>query len=745
MIRLKFTAIAAGRLLPGLMITAVLALAGAARAGQTRTWSQGDFADFQKGVIHHLSVRSDGVLTLAPKSTELLDTSSPYLWALAEDSKGNLYAGGGTGAKLYRIERGGQHKVVAELEGLEVHAIAIDAKDRVYAATSPDGKVYRVAAGGKPEVFFDPKAKYIWALAFNPAGDLFVATGEQGEVYRVTPDGKGKVFFKSDETHVRSMAIDPKGNLILGTEPSGLIIRVSPAGEGFVLYQAARKEVTAVAVAPDGTIYAAAVGTKGAPGTPPAAPPAPPPQITITATAGAGAAAPAGPQRTPAVPPPSLAGAAVTGGTEVYRIDAGGTPRRVWNDSRDIVYAIALDASGRVLLGTGNKGAVYRVESPVLYTALLSVPCTQITAFQAGRDGRIFAATGNVGKIYEVGPALEHEGTIEGDVFDSGLYSAWGRLTFEAHEQGGKIAIATRSGNVDQPQKNWSAWSAPIASSKGERMASPPARFLQWRAVLTAGSTGQSPELESVDAAYLPKNLEPRVDEIEITPPNYRFPPPPAPSTAPPTLSLPALGKRRETSSPLALDTGSTSTPTMTYAKGFIGARWTAGDPNGDNLVYTVMIRGAGETEWKLLKDKVKEKYWSWDSTAFPDGDYRVRVIASDSPSNPPAEALTGQMDTDPFVIDNTPPRITGLAAARSGDRLEVRWHAADALNNLRLAEYSLDGGDWTVVAPAGSLSDSLELDYVLTLEKVPAGEHTIAVRVADDYDNQAADKAVVR
>ena len=37
-------------------------------AGQTRTWTQGEFADFQKGVIQHLSVRSDGLLELAPSS-----------------------------------------------------------------------------------------------------------------------------------------------------------------------------------------------------------------------------------------------------------------------------------------------------------------------------------------------------------------------------------------------------------------------------------------------------------------------------------------------------------------------------------------------------------------------------------------------------------------------------------------------------------------------------------------------------
>jgi hypothetical protein len=182
----------------------------------------------------------------------------------------------------------------------------------------------------------------------------------------------------------------------------------------------------------------------------------------------------------------------------------------------------------------------------------------------------------------------------------------------------------------------------------------------------------------------------------------------------------------------------------MQYAKGWIGARWAASDPNGDPLVFTVEIKGANESEWKMLKDKVSEKYVSWDSTAFPDGEYRLRVTASDAPGNPPAEALTARMESNPFWIDNTPPKITGLSAARNGGKLEVRWHAADALNNIAKAEYSVDGGDWKVAAPVSRLSDSPELDYALTLDAGP-GEHTIAVRVQDDYDNQSVEKAVAR
>jgi hypothetical protein len=140
----------------------------------------------------------------------------------------------------------------------------------------------------------------------------------------------------------------------------------------------------------------------------------------------------------------------------------------------------------------------------------------------------------------------------------------------------------------------------------------------------------------------------------------------------------------------------------------------------------------------------VADRYLSWDSTAFPDGEYRVRVTASDAPGNPPSEALTSRMEGSPFWIDNTPPKITGLSAARSSGKLQVKWHAADALNQLTKAEYSLDGSEWKVAAPVSRLSDALELDYELTLDAA-AGEHTVAVRVEDDYGNVGVEKVVVK
>ena len=706
------------------IVLLLVAGAGLCAAGDTRAWFEADALSFQKGTLTNLSVRSDGRLTLAPKTAELFDSSTAYLWTIARDSRGNVYTAGGPGARLFRIPPSGKGTSIAEFDALEIHAIAIDSKDRIYVGTAPDGKIYRVTPGGKTEEFYDPKQKYIWSMLTDHADNLYVATGDQGEVHRVTPEGKGEVFFKSDETHARSIALDRKGNLIVGTEPGGLIIRVSPKGEGFVIYQMAKREVTALAIGPANEIYAAAAGTKAA-GIP-ASPAVPTPAKPASGNVLLGQSPNPG-----ALPAPALT--TVPGGSDIYRVTTDDIPEKLWTGSQDVVYALALDAQGKLLVASGNKGVLYRIENHSLYSTLASFPVAQITALMPGSDGGIYAATGNVGKLYQVGPGLEQEGVIESDVFDSGGLSMWGKISSGVDLHGGKVTISARSGNLDRPQQNWSPWSPATADP-------PAARFLQWKAVIAAEPDHATPSLDYVSAAYLRKNAAPRIDEIEITPANYKFPPPSVPLTisSNASITLPALGappapvKNPDISTP-------TFTPAMQYAKGALGVRWSESDENGDTLIHNIEIRGEKEKNWRTLRDKIYEKYYSFDSTAFPDGDYRLRITVSDSPSNTPENALATSAESDPFTIDNTPPRIT--AFQRSGHT--VRWHAADALSTIHRAEYSLDGGDWAVVDPVTKLSDSQTLDYALTLENLTGGEHTIAVRSTDDNDNIAVEKLV--
>ncbi len=94
----------------------------------------------------------------------------------------------------------------------------------------------------------------------------------------------------------------------------------------------------------------------------------------------------------------------------------------------------------------------------------------------------------------------------------------------------------------------------------------------------------------------------------------------------------------------------------------------------------------------------------SWDTTAFPDGEYEIRVTASDAPGNPRGQALESSLVSDPFLIDNTPPQILNLTANVSGNKMEVRWKARDARSNIDKAEYSVNGGEWLLAQPVTKL-----------------------------------------
>src|SRR5207248_1206159 len=345
----------------------------------------------------------------------------------------------------------------------------------------------------------DPKTKYIWALAPDSRGQLYVGTGDQGQIFRVTPDGQGSVFFQSDDTHIRSLAIDAKDNVIAGSDGSGLIYRISPAGEAFVLYSAPKKEITAVAADSQGNIYAAGQGEK---------------RNVPTATAIPTPAPSAAPPPAAAAAPPSAL-ASATGGSDIYKIAADGAPSLLWSSRDDLVYALAFASSGgnrQLIAGTGNKGRVLAISDTAGdYTDLLKASANQVTGFAALSDGSLVACTSNLGKIFRFGPAVESGGDYESDVFDARLFSRWGRLEPRAS---GNYELFARSGNVENPDRDWSPWKKITANPAKAPAQVPSARVFQWKAVLHAGNP--APRIESVTVNSLSKNVSPVIDEVEV-------------------------------------------------------------------------------------------------------------------------------------------------------------------------------------------------------------------------------------
>lgn len=722
----------------------ILLAASLALAEGTRTWEQSSFDDFEKGTAAGVAITSEGSLELAPAFRSLYVTPSTYTWGMDTDSQGNVYVAAGSPARVYRITSEGKASVIFAPQELQVQTLVVGPRDTVYVGTSPDGKVYKVERGKgavtdgeattpaqqakttvavDPDYFssviFNPGTKYIWDLALDKQGNLYVATGDRGEIFKVAKNGEHSLFFKSDEAHIRVLALDARGNLIAGSDGSGLIYRIAPDGQAFVLYSAPKKEITALAIDGQGNIYAAAVGEKrsqpGGP-VPVQVSPMPVPAGSMGLTVNA----------PPATPPPvlSMTSFATAGGSEIYRIAPDGSPLTLWSSRDDLVYALAFDNQGRLLAGTGNKGHIYAITGEDSFTDLLKAPANQVTAFAKGPQGGLYACSSNFGKVFILGPQPQTEGSYESDVFDAHNFSRWGRAEVRSS---GPVDLYARSGNVDNPDRNWSTWQKVDLLNQGA-VSIPAARFMQWKAVLHQGRTAA--HVDDVVVNYLPKNVAPEIDDITVQ-----------------------VGMRYQALPKPPSDSGAgggganTPLPPAIHDRDSIAVHWSAHDDNDDQLLYSLYYRGDGDSRWLPLKSNLDDRFYSFDASLLPDGGYTLKVVASDAPSHSPHEALTSSKESSRFEVDTTPPAIQDLRGAIAGDQLHVSFRAVDGFSPIKRAEYSIDAKNWQYVEPVGQISDSKTEGYDFSIA-VPAGdaqEHVVVVRAYDRFDNMGAAKFVVR
>jgi outer membrane protein assembly factor BamB len=752
------------------MFLALLVAFGAlaVHAEHTRHWRQSSLEEFLRGTAKGVAVRSDGRLELAPKFTLLADADASYLWAVRLDPKGTLFAAGGAPAKVFRFDSSGKPTVVFESVDLAAQAIAFDTHGVLYVATSPDGKVYRVSPSGEKTIFFDPKTKYIWDLAFAADGTLYVATGDKGQVFAVSPDGKGKVFYTSDEAHIRVLAFDAQKNLIAGTEPAGRILRITPgpaadasSASGFVLYETSKREVTSLSVGANGAIYASAIGEKQHSSAPSFSPP------TITTTQSLPSISAAAPT-TSFQPPAQISFGASPSqlSSSIYRISPEGAPEELWSSRDEIVYAIGLGSDGRLLAGTGSNGALLVIDGRGVYAQLAKAGSSQITGLARSADGKVYLCAANPGKVYSLGPEFESEGTFVTTPFDAKLFSKWGRLEWwspaSAPEPGAKksqnrgeprLEFFVRSGNTEDPGKEWSRWFGPYSTS-GTIVEAPPARFVQWKAVLHGGRPGDG--IDWVTLAYLAHNVPPVIDSVVLQEPGVRAQMAAMVSSQPANVNL----KMPQQPGLATLYTSYTSQtivspkfdlqPQGTAQKGYQSVLWSAHDDNEDELRYAVYYRGESEHDWKLLKDNIEQKFFAWDTTAMADGAYYLKIVATDLLANPPAGATNTERESERFEVDNTPPLVENLRAtpgkANGGKNpVVVRFTATDAASSVAKAQYSIDGSDWVLLSPIGEISDSPTEHYEFALPGLASGEHTISVRVYDRFENVGSAKLTVR
>ncbi len=669
------------------------------------------------------SLDANGEIGMGPVKASLAKLDGHPVVSMVPVGK-RVYAGT-AGGGVIEIDAGGRTKTVLAAEKLVVTALATKGKD-VYAATAPKAKIQRIR-GGKAEAFAAPEVEYVWAMLEDSAG-LIAATGEPGQVVRIAEGGKIEVLFDPEESHVRSLVRHPTRGVIAGGGSKGIVYQLTKAGAAFALYDSSMEEVTALTFDADtGDLYAAFV--------------------TETKV---GTFVPARSIGAVGDDPKDEAGGVK--GSEVVRIAPSGRVDLLWNSRREGALALTFDRKKKTLfVGTGTdkkgRGRVYAIESGNRDRLSLFArvePSILSTMVPAPTGGALIIGTAPAGDVLRVGPGLRAESVYLTAEQPLHRISRLGRLWFEARiPKGAKVELSVRTGNTAEQDATWSDWSGAVKDGEGAAIEVPQGTYAQLRAKLTAAGNGAAPVLKSLHASVVRMNVAPQVNEVFMLRRGVYMRPMPKEEAKEKTvtISTSVIDRLRAGGPPprreVRVRQGS--------LPGWMTATWRAADENGDDLLFRLEMRGADDRDWRVLADHSPNPFHSFDSTAHPDGKYVLRVTASDRPSNSPDATLSDSLTSEPFLIDNAPPRIDGLKASSiGGDTISIRASASDAASQLGEAHLSINGGPWVALPSTDGLIDARKEAFAVEVNrdgkpgepKVDKGRNTVLVRVADTAGN---------
>lgn len=680
-------------------------------SSSVKTVTHSSRSDFERGETHNVTILHDGVLTPAPTLELVLDTGDPYIWTLAEDSQGNTYIGSGNEAKIYKVLKNGDSTLIFDAEELAVFAMAIDADDVLYAATSPNGKVYKIKSQDQITPFFDPPETYIWDLQLTADNNLLVATGDEASIYHITSRGDSKKLFQENVSHVRSLAVADDGTIYAGTSGKGYVYRIADENP-FVLFDPQMEEVNGLIVRPDGSVTASVFGEMISPTST---------QRVVQQTNNRNAdsnnsseeeeAALASqmialenlkrPQKTP---------------MSLFLISPDGYAKDLWIGSDEEIQAIAPYTDDDILVGSGSSGKVLQVDRQGNVSILLDSDESHVTALLKSEKDHVLVGASNMGKCYRVVPGRADSAIFVSEPIDADVPAVWGTMKIEGNEHSSFVTLYTRSGNTEQPSSSWSDWQTVVSENDILRIKSPTARFVQWKCEFADERT----KIDEISLSYRQKNIAPEISSIIIHRPGdyYETQNNTGDKETGVNFPIPLTNKQRK--------------------RGYQTVDWLFEDANYDALVFSVFYLRNGSSQWRELATDLNVNFYSWDSEQMADGEYRIKVAASDKPSNTANEALTHENKSRPFVVDNSPPLVRWQSRKNQNS---IRFRVQDDWHTLSTVEYSLDAGDWESIHPQDGLLDSKGEEFEIKLPD--EGTHDIAVKATDKVGNTSVNHFV--
>ncbi|MDY0297686.1 MAG: hypothetical protein RB296_10250 [Acidobacteriota bacterium] len=646
-------------------------------AGQTKKIIIGDFEAFQSGTLNGTAVDSRGWLFIGPRIQRLDGPDQEYYLSVTRAANGDILLGTGHGARVFRLPAaGGKAEEIFQSEHLDVYGL-VSVGNEIYVGTAPNGAVYRLAGKEKAQKLFTPRERFIWGMAADEQGRVYCAVGNPGAVYRLSAKEEPVKLFDADDTHVTSLYAARDGAVYAGSAERGLLFRVADR-KARVMFDSPFEEVRGICEDNSGNLFFAATRNLR-------------PKIALKNGNAESAEAAAVKKEHDAQPEEKSA---------LYRMKADGGVEKIWESRDETIYDLFFDRKASVLyVATGDEGRLYRVSPDGGYALVMEAPSAQLYALAESGAG-LLAITNNTAGIWRVENATAGKGEYLSRVFDLGVPSRFGRLSWrlEREDQSGVAAVFARMGNSMLPDGTWTPWTPPFADPANARLEAAGYRHIQFKISLNSANLARSPRLSSLTAYYLQNNLKPRIHRISIN------------------------REQKEKAKDKPEADGDT---------GKLLVRWQADDPNADPLQATLELRRLGASEWILLREHVTEKEFRVDPRMVTDGDYQLRIKVDDALANPGDTAQAESRISEVFTIDSTAPALDSIQVENGVLTMQVR----DETSPVAEIAYSLDGKLWLPLATDDGLNDSRVESCRLPLSRV-RGKRMIYIRFRDEAGN---------
>ena len=691
----------------GLTVLLLSGIAVSANAGVTAKTTVQSYKHWSQGKSQSAFVTSQG--SIRPGwETKRIAIPADGIWSAALAANGDAYIGTDHKGTVYRVRQNKVTKLATIPGVVAVVSMTVDVSGTIYAGTMPKAQVWRInpTTAKSTRVTTLAKAETVWTLAFDSAGRyLYAGTGAQGTLVRIDPkNGKSRVVLKTQDKRILTMAAGLDGSIWVGTSDKGLVFRYDPKTDSArAMADFDANEITSMAPYRGGVIVAAnqlkgpstsELKTRSAihklDKNKNKGQRAQPPKNGSTPGADPAAARTSPPRR----------GARKGQGT-LFQVYDDGRLRQIHALTQTYYTSVLTTDGGRIFAGSAQKGRIYLIEQDDSAATAFDVKETMIAKLLYRKKYGLWFVTTDGSALFK-NTGLANKAVYVSKVFDTKVPSRFGKLSWRSK---GKLAVETRTGNTAEPEIGWSKWqklSHIRKHSGGQRsgnIRSLPGRYLQFRVHL------RSPDA-SVDQTsfyYLPQNLATRVQSISIS-----------------------RGLRNFVT---------TQQGPIKPRSPVVKLQWKIANPDSDKTEYLLHVRRDGEAFWRPIETGNKpltKTSFDWNTETFPDGNYRLRVTASDHSANSIHRSLQHNKMTSLFVLDNGKPQITDLRIRKSrvSGRLRDKW------TNIAEIAYSIDDAPWQIATTEDGILDSLDEHIRITLPKLPTGLHTFALRVADEAGN---------